>query len=87
MLWLPRTSRWRAFGPDNTNAARLNYTRDMTFMTQLYLGVSAVLTKLGARIDVRAFMLDLLYEPEQARPAPFDADEMNPLGYPPDRRA
>ncbi|MEZ4270313.1 MAG: AarF/UbiB family protein, partial [Myxococcota bacterium] len=70
---------WRLFLPDNPNKSRINYSSDMAFLDQMFFGVNALLTRLGARVDCRATMLDLLYEDSKAAPAPFSPTELATL--------
>ncbi|HEX5061646.1 MAG TPA: AarF/UbiB family protein [Kofleriaceae bacterium] len=70
---------WHVFIYANPNRSRINITPDMVFLNQFYFGVTAMLVRLGARVDYRARLLDLLYGPDEQRPAPFTDAEQRAL--------
>jgi transcriptional regulator with XRE-family HTH domain len=71
---------WRALVSKNPNLARTRFTSDMAFLHQYHFGVNALLARLGATLDYRGTMLDLLYSPGERRPPPFTSAELALLG-------
>jgi hypothetical protein len=67
---------WRALIIDNPNRFVINTPKDWVFVMRAKWSIYAVLARLEAQGDFRQPLLDLLYEPGEARPAPFTAEEL-----------
>jgi predicted unusual protein kinase regulating ubiquinone biosynthesis (AarF/ABC1/UbiB family) len=69
-----------ARGRDNSGKFRVNLPKDWIFATRMALGLFALLSRLEAKGDFRGLLLNVLYEPGEARPAPYTDIELSLLG-------
>jgi len=67
---------WRLAWPENRNRFRLTTPKHWVFTYRLNWGLYAVLAKLRATGDWRRSILELLYAPDEARPAPYADSEL-----------
>jgi predicted unusual protein kinase regulating ubiquinone biosynthesis (AarF/ABC1/UbiB family) len=77
--YLART--WRMMWLENPNRFRTNLPRDWVFLLRLQWGLYSILADLGAESDWRARLMDLVYEPGQARPRPYAEEELAFIRY------
>jgi transcriptional regulator with XRE-family HTH domain len=68
--YLART--WRMTWVDNPNRFQTNIPAEWVFLSRFQWGMFAVLAKLRAAVNWRRRLLDLVYEPGEPRPAPYD---------------
>jgi hypothetical protein len=54
----------------------MNVPREWVFLNRLQWGLYGVLAQMGASANWRAQLLDLLYQPGEARPQPFTLNEL-----------
>jgi predicted unusual protein kinase regulating ubiquinone biosynthesis (AarF/ABC1/UbiB family) len=66
--YLART--WRMTWVENPNKFQTNIPAEWVFLSRFQWGMFAVLAKLRAEVNWRRRLLDLVYEPGEARPAP-----------------
>lgn len=69
-----------ARGRENRGKFRVNLGKDWLFANRMALGLFALLARLEARGDFRGVLLEMLYEPWEARPAPYSDTELSLLG-------
>jgi predicted unusual protein kinase regulating ubiquinone biosynthesis (AarF/ABC1/UbiB family)/DNA-binding XRE family transcriptional regulator len=62
---------WRMFMTDNPNKYVVNLPPDTLATGRIFFGLYSVLAHLGAEINCRPIILDLLYSPDEIRPEPF----------------
>jgi len=67
---------WRLAWPENQNRFRLTTPKHWVFTYRLNWGLYAVLARLGATGNWRRPIVDLLYAPDQPRPAPYTPGEL-----------
>jgi predicted unusual protein kinase regulating ubiquinone biosynthesis (AarF/ABC1/UbiB family) len=67
---------WRMSWLENRNRFRMTTPKHWVFSYRLNWGVHAILARLGARGDWRSTILELLYEPGEARPRPYSDSEL-----------
>jgi transcriptional regulator with XRE-family HTH domain len=68
--YLART--WRMTWVENPNRFQTNIPAEWVFLSRFQWGLFAVLAKLRAEVNWRRRLLDLVYEPGEARPPPLD---------------
>lgn len=68
---------WRTW--TNTKRFRFDLNRDQVFLEPFVLGGVACMVRLGAAVDARSALLDLVYEPGEQRPRPYTAAEIAEL--------
>jgi predicted unusual protein kinase regulating ubiquinone biosynthesis (AarF/ABC1/UbiB family) len=69
-----------ARGKDNRGKFQVNLPKDWIFANRMALGLFALLARLQATGDFRNPLLGVLYEPGEARPAPYTDTELSLLG-------
>jgi DNA-binding XRE family transcriptional regulator len=69
-----------AYLTSNPNLPVFNMTSDMPFVHLVQFGMTALLARLGARVECRQQMLDWLYPPGEQRPVGLSAQELRSLG-------
>jgi len=67
---------YRAMLVGNPNRALLKMPRELLFANRLQWGLYSVLAKLRPTLSLREQILDILYAPGEARPAPFTDSEL-----------
>ncbi len=70
--YLART--WRMTWVENPNRFQTNIPAEWVFLSRFQWGMFAVLAKLRAEVNWRRRLLDLVYEPGEPRPPPYDGD-------------
>jgi predicted unusual protein kinase regulating ubiquinone biosynthesis (AarF/ABC1/UbiB family)/DNA-binding transcriptional regulator YiaG len=65
-----------ARGRGNRGKFRVNLPKDWIFANRMALGLFALLARLEAKGDFRGALLDVLYEPNEPRPAPYTETEL-----------
>jgi predicted unusual protein kinase regulating ubiquinone biosynthesis (AarF/ABC1/UbiB family) len=66
-----------ARGRDNRGLFRSSVAKDLVFANRMALGLFALLSRLQARADYREITLNLLYEANEQRPAPYAETELS----------
>ncbi len=61
------------------NRFTTRFVPEMVMLPNLY-GLVGLLARLGAQVECRQLVLDLLYEPSEPRPSPYQATELGLLG-------
>ena len=74
LAWTPEylARTWRMTWVENPNRFRANIPAEWVFLSRFQWGLFAVLAKLRAEVNWRRRLLDLVYEPGEPRPPPYD---------------
>ena len=67
---------WRISVADNPNKFRMNTPKDWLLANRQLFGLNSMLARLEATANYRQKMIRLLYEPNEAPPAPFAESEL-----------
>jgi predicted unusual protein kinase regulating ubiquinone biosynthesis (AarF/ABC1/UbiB family) len=70
---------WRTWSKRNVKPFNFDLGRDHVFLEPFVFGGAALMARLGAAVDARGLLLDLVYEPGEERPRPYAETELAEL--------